>query len=201
VSLYLAPRALATSFLTAEAPLSRRASPAEVSDLVAVIYEELHVLARRQRALTGTQHTLDTTELLHETYLRLVDDRRVTRRGRAYFFAAAAHAMRRVLVDRARRRCATKRGGRAARPMIAIDDITVAATDRFVAELLDLDAALDRLAVLDARQAQVVECRYFGGLDVDETAEALGVSPRTVKAEWALARAWLYHALRDRTAG
>ena len=166
-----------------------------VTGLVPMIYDELRAMAHRQLAREGLEQTLQTTELVHEAYLRLVDDRYVTRRGRAYFFAAASHAMRRVLVDRARRRSAYKRGGGYC-TTFALDETSVA-VDAFAEELLDLDDALERLAALDPRQARVVECRYFGGLDVEETAVALGVSPRTVKSDWALARAWLYGELRD----
>jgi len=167
-------------------------------ELVPIVYEELRALARRQLAHEGRPATLQTTELVHEAYLRLVDDAQVTRRGRAYFFAAAAHAMRRVLVDRARRRSALKRGSAGgAEPMLSLDEVAVP-IDTFADDLLDLDAALGRLAEFDERKARIVECRYFGGLDVDETAEALDISPRTVKSDWAVARAWLYNALSER---
>jgi RNA polymerase sigma factor (TIGR02999 family) len=152
-------------------------------------------MAHRQlaRELGGPGRTLQTTELVHEAYLKLVDETQVTRRGRAYFFAAAANAMRQVLVDRARRRRASKRGsGRAA---LSLDEGSVA-VDTFADELVSLDDALGQLASISERQARVVDCRYFGGLTVEETAEALGVSPRTVKSDWALARAWLHNVLR-----
>ncbi|MGH7564508.1 MAG: ECF-type sigma factor, partial [Gemmatimonadota bacterium] len=125
-------------------------------------------------------------------YLRLVDDARVTRRGRAYFFAAAARAMREVLIDAARRRKAKKRGGGA--PLVSIDwqDERV---DAYAAEIIDLDRALEDLGRSNPRHAQVVECRFFGGMSVEETAVALDVSTRTIKADWALARAWLYQVL------
>lgn len=165
----------------------------EIDRLVPVIYEELRVMAQRQLARERRQATLQTTELVHEAYLRLVDDERVTRRGRAYFFGAAARAMRRVLVESARRRGAAKRGGGG--ELVTLEDDTVA-IDAYAAELLDLDRALDALERANPRHARVVECRYFGGLSVEETAQALDVSARTVKADWALARAWLYATLR-----
>jgi RNA polymerase sigma factor (TIGR02999 family) len=177
-------------------PVSFRSDDAAtVSELVPVVYDELRRLAHGQLARERNQATLQTTELVHEAYLRLADNEEVVRRGRAYFFAAAAHAMRRVLVDHARRRTAAKRGG--GEGLISLDDTRIA-VDSFAAELVDLDEALERLGALDSRQARVVECRYFGGLGVEETAEALGISPRTVKSEWAIARAWLYQSLHDR---
>jgi RNA polymerase sigma factor (TIGR02999 family) len=161
--------------------------------LVPLFYHELKGLARRQLAREGSAQTLQTTELVHEVYLRLVDQTQVTGRGRAYFFAAAARAMRQVLIDRARRRRAAKRGG----GQVALDlDQASIAVDAFADGLLDLDAALEELARLSPRQVRVVECRYFGGISVEETAKALDISPRTVKSDWALARAWLYNALR-----
>lgn len=167
--------------------------------LVPLIYGELRGMAHRQLAREGrggppgAGRTLQTTELVHEAYLKLVDETQVTSRGRAYFFAAAANAMRQVLIDRARRRRASKRGsGRAA---LSLDEGSIA-VDTFADELVSLDDALGQLATISERQARVVECRYFGGLTVEETAEALGVSPRTVKSDWALARAWLHNVLR-----
>ena len=163
-----------------------------VEGLVPLIYDDLREIAHRQLAREGRDHTLQTTALVHEAYMKLVDDTRVTGRGRAYFFAAAGRAMRQVLVDYARRRATDKRGGGAER--VSLDESRIA-VDEFAAELLDLDRALDRLAHLNPRHARVVECRFFAGLSVEETAEALDVSARTVKSDWALARAWLYDVL------
>ena len=167
--------------------------PPRLDALLPLVYDELRGLAHRQLAGEQAGHTLDTTALVHEAYVRLVDDTRVTRKGRAYFFGAAARAMRQVLVDHARRHTAKKRGG-AARP-VSLDAANLA-VDELADELLDLDRALEELAGRNPRHARVVECRYFGGLSVEETAEALDVSPRTVKYDWALARAWLHDALR-----
>lgn len=166
--------------------------------LVPLLYQELKRVAHWQLAREGSEQTLQTTDLVHETYLRLVDHTQVTRHGRAYFFAAAGRAMRRVLIDRARRRQAVKRGG--GQPALDLDQAGIA-VDAFADGLIDLDAALEELARLSTRQVRVVECRYFGGMSVEQTAEALGVSPRTVKSDWALARAWLYDALRSGAAG
>jgi RNA polymerase sigma-70 factor, ECF subfamily len=165
---------------------------AALDRLIPLIYDELREMAHRQLVRERHNDTLQTTGLVHEAYLKLADDTKVTRRGRAYFFAAAARAMRQVLVDRARRRNAAKRGGGVHE--VSLDEEQVAVDD-FVAELLDLDRALDQLAALNPRHARVVECRFFAGMSVEETAEALDVSPRTVKYDWALARAWLFDAL------
>lgn len=161
--------------------------------LVPVIYDELRQMAHRQLSGEGGDRPLQTTELVHEAYLKLVDDARVTRRGRAYFFGAAARAMRQVLIDAARRRGAVKRGGGAAQ--LTLEEHHHIAVDAYASELIDLDDVLSELERLNPRQARVVECRYFAGLSVEETAAALDVSPRTVKSDWALARAWLYDAL------
>jgi RNA polymerase sigma factor (TIGR02999 family) len=168
------------------------ASP-KLDQLVPLIFDELHEMAHRQLAREHHNVTLQTTALVHEAYLRLVDDARVTGRGRAYFFAAAARAMRQVLVDAARRRTAAKRGGGV--PLTSLDGQEPSA-DVYASDLLDLDRALEELKLRNPRQVQVVECRFFAGLSVEETATALDVSPRTVKADWALARAWLYDVLR-----
>ena len=162
-----------------------------LDDLVPLLYQELKRIASRQLG-RGSGRTLQTTELVHEAYLRLVDQTQITAHGRAYFFAAAARAMRHVLIDRARRRRAAKRGGGEA--LLDLDDVSIA-VDAFAESLVELDAALEDLTRLNPRQARVMECRYFGGMTVEETAEALAISPRTVKYDWALARAWLYGTL------
>ncbi len=165
---------------------------ATLDRLIPIVYDQLRAIAHRQRAREAADHTLDTTALVNEAYLRLVDDARVTRRGRAYFFGAAARAMRQILVDYARRRDALKRGG--GMEVVTLED-GHSPVDGFAAELLDLEAALQRLAQLSPRQAQVVELRYFGGLEVDEVAELLRVSVRTVELDWTMARAWLFREL------
>lgn len=160
--------------------------------LIPLVYEELRTLAHRRLADERRDDSLQTTALVHEVYLRLVDDTRVTQRGRAYFFAAVSRAMRRILVDRARRRLAAKRGEGA--ELVSLDEHQ-AAVDAYATELVDLDEALTRLAEHSPRHARVVELRYFAGLTVEQTAEAIGVAPRTVKSDWALARAWLFREL------
>ena len=162
--------------------------------LLPLVYDELRRIARRELRRERSDHTLTTTALVHEAYLTLVDQSRARPGDRVRFFAVAATAMRRVLIEYARRRRAAKRGG-GERPL-SLDETAVAATDS-AERLLALDDALTRLAALDARQARVVECRYFGGLTEEETAEALGVTARTVRRDWVKAKGWLYRELHD----
>jgi RNA polymerase sigma factor (TIGR02999 family) len=173
------------------------ADRSSLDSLVSLVYDELKSIAHRFLAGEPAERTLQTTALVHEAYLKLVDATTVGEHGRAYFFAAAARAMRQVLVDHARRRRAAKRNHGAP---LDLDHVQLA-VDAFAWEVLDLDAALERLAALNPRHARVVECRYFGGLTVEETAIALEVSSRTIKHDWALARAWLYNVLRNRAHG
>lgn len=163
-----------------------------LSNVFPLIYGELHRLAQRQLQREPDGHTLSPTALVHEAYIRLADYTRMEWTSRAHFMAVAATAMRRILVDHARGHRSIKRGGALRR--VAIESVELAVEDR--AELLiALDDALDRLRALDARQAQVVECRFFGGMTEEETAEALGISLRTAKRDWAKARSWLYREI------
>lgn len=143
------------------------------------------------------EHTLQATALIHEAYLRLVDQRRVEWRNRAHFFGIAAQMMRRVLVDHARARLAAKRGGdvRAITLERVVDADEQGGDADAALDVLALHEALERLALLDPQQARLVELRYFGGMNIDETATALGISPATVKREWTVARAWLRREL------
>lgn len=168
-----------------------------VDQLVPLVYDELRAIAHQALAREHGDRTLQTTALVHEAYLTLAGDANVTARGRAYFFAAAARAMRQVLVARARRRNAAKRGGGA--EVVTLGEVD--AGDRFAMELVDLDDALRRLARRNPRQVKVVEHRFFAGLSVKETAEVLGVSERTVESDWAMARAWLFQALGEEAPG
>lgn len=161
--------------------------------LVPLVYAELRRMAHRQLARERQRHTLDTTGLVHEVYVRLVDSDKLPLESRPYFFGAAARAMRRVLVDAARRRRRFKRGE--GRKAVDLDGLELA-VDGLAAELVDLDEALEHLARDYPRQARVVECRFFAGLSVEETASALELAERTVKRDWALARAWLFRFLR-----
>lgn len=156
--------------------------------LFSLIYEELRRIAHAQLRRERPDHTLGTTGLVHETYVRLVDQTRVEWRDRAHFFGAAAWAMRRILVDYARRALAARRGGGTA---LLLSDEDAPAIERGEM-LVALDEALDRLALLDRRLSQVVEYRYFGGFTEQETAEVLGVTRRTVQRDWVKARGWLY---------
>lgn len=184
--------------------LLRRASEGDreaFDSLLPFVYDELKSVAHRRLAAEPAGHTLDTTALVHETYLKLVEQDRVEWQSRAHFFAIAARAMRRILVDYARKRNAEKRGGGAEK--ISLEELpglpapgTVAEDDAVV--LVALDEALDRLEDFNARGADVVMYRYFGGLTHRETAEVLGVSEITVRRAWTAARAWLR---RELTAG
>ena len=160
--------------------------------LIPLVERELHQLAHRYLSHERPGHTLQTTALVHEAYLRLVGQRRTRFESRAHFFAIAAQIMRRILVNHARDRSASKRGGGACR--VSLDDAAVVSEER-AEELVALDEALDSLARLDERKARVVEFRYFGGLTVEETAEVLGVHPNTVTREWGQAKAFLHREL------
>jgi RNA polymerase sigma factor (TIGR02999 family) len=173
---------------------------AAFEQLVALVYDDLRAMAHRQLRSEAPGHTLNTTALVHEAYLDMVDQTHSGWRNRAHFFAVASTAMRHILIDYARRRNAQKRGG----PRIRVplhEGITTVEGEAASVELLDLDAALRELAEHDARMARIVECRFFGGMTTDETAEALGSSRRTVEREWTRARAHLYLALAPRDEG
>lgn len=187
--------ALAETRATSVTDLLVRARSGDSSALANVfplIYEELRGLAAQQLRNEPTGHTLSPTALVHEAYMRLIDYTRMEWTGRAHFMAVAATAMRRILVDHARGQRSLKRGGNLRR--ISIDAIQLG-TDDQVELLLAIDTALEKLKEHDARQAQVVECRFFGGMTEEETAEALGVGLRTVKRDWAKAKGWLYREI------
>ena len=169
--------------------------PAALEQLLPVVYRELKRIATRQLRRERVDHTLVPTALVHELYLRLVDQRRATCENRAHFFGLAAHLMRRILVDHARARHAAKRGDSAARLSLemAVEEERHPAGPE---DLLAIDLALERLATLDPEQARIVELRFFAGLTVEETAHVVNRSPRTIKREWRLARAWLFRELR-----
>ncbi|MBL9148767.1 MAG: sigma-70 family RNA polymerase sigma factor [Phycisphaerae bacterium] len=174
-----------TVLLRAAASGDRR----DVDALLAAIYDDLKRLAASQLGAGADRRTLNPTALVHEAYFRLIDQRSTDWKDRLHFFAVAARVIRRVLVDQARAKHALKRGGAAQRE--SIDQIDVAADEPPV-DMLALEEALEELAAIDARQATIVELRFFGGLSVDEIAEHLEISPRSVDREWACARAWLH---------
>jgi RNA polymerase sigma factor (TIGR02999 family) len=166
--------------------------------LIPFVYDELRAVARRQLRRRRPGLTLDTSGLVHETYLKLVDQSQVAWKDRAHFLAAAAVAMRHILVDQARRRTAQKRGGEDIR--VTLDEAELGSDEKAV-EILALDQALTALAGLSERLGKLVELRFFGGLTEEETAEALGTSERTVRRDWRKARAYLFLALSRQAAG
>lgn len=165
---------------------------AAAADLWELTYQELRRIAQRYLHRERNDHTLSATALVHEAYVRLVDQTRIEYRDRAHFFAVASKVCRRILVDYARRRTAEKRGG--SRVKVTLDD-KAAVVDAQSDELVALNEALERLMTLNERLGKVVEMRYFGGLSEEETAEILGVTPRTVRRDWAKAKGFLYDAL------
>ncbi|MEO8372551.1 MAG: sigma-70 family RNA polymerase sigma factor [Candidatus Solibacter sp.] len=177
-----------TRLLHAVAQGDRNAEPR----LLELVYSELHRLAAAYMRRERRDHTLQTSALVNEAYLRLLGNGPVCWDNRAHFYVTAAHTMRRILIDHARKRQSAKRSGEAQRVVL---DEAMALVDEDPVRFLDLDAALDRLAELDARQTRIVELRFFAGLNVEETAEILKISEKTVKRDWAMARAWLENQL------
>ncbi len=169
-------------------------------ELFPLVYDELHQLAERQRRRWQGDDTLNTTALVHEAYLRLVDQSAPAWESRAHFVAVASRAMRQILLDYAKRKRRAKRGGRQRQiPLHQVEAALKPGGDPSEAEteaLIALDASLRRLDEHDERQSRIVECRFFGGMAIEDTAEALGISPATVKRGWAMAQAWLYRDLR-----
>ena len=165
-----------------------------LDQLMPLIYAECRRIAARQLAAERGDHTLDPTALVHELYLRLIGQRSATWENRAQFFAVAARLMRRILVDHARAHHAGKRGGDALFVSLRVAGDTP--TESHAVDVMAIDAALERLGALDPEQVRIVELRYFAGLTVEETAQVVGRSARTVKREWQLARAWLHRELR-----
>lgn len=164
-----------------------------LDDLLPFVYGELRRLAHSYLKGERRDLTLQTTALVHEAYLKLIDQRSVNFQNRAQFFALSATAMRRILLDNARRRTAEKRGSGEKVSLEEIGDISSGANEN----LIELDLALQELEVFDAKQAKIIELRYFGGMTIEETAEVLAISPATVKREWTMARAWLYERIKD----
>lgn len=181
-----------------------RGAPGAMDRLMPMVYRDLKRIAHRQLAAELGGHTLSTTAVVHEAYLRLAEQSRTQWVDRGQFFAVAARAMRRILIDYARQHQAARRGG-PGRSAVALEflengDSPAISVPERADSLLALDEALEGLRLMDERLARVVECRFFAGLNEVETSEALGVSQRTVARDWQMARAWLHEALRDETA-
>jgi RNA polymerase sigma factor (TIGR02999 family) len=175
----------------------REGNQGALDDLYPLVYDELHRLARRYMSRERKGHTLQTTALINEAYVRLVDQRNVQWANRSHFFAISAQIMRRILIDHARRHAYAKRGGGA--QQVSLDEVANLTSVRG-SELLRLDEALKILAEMDPRRSQVVELRYFGGLNNEEIAGVLNVSENTVTRDWNMARAWLYQQLSESAA-
>lgn len=166
-----------------------KGSSTAFDDLVALIYPELRRLARRHMRQENPAHTLQTSALINEAYLRLVNQRDVAWQDRGHFFAVAAQVMRHILIDHARKHHVVRRGGGLQR--VSLDETAVTSHER-ASEFVALDEALTKLAVVDARKSQIVEMKFFGGLTVEEVAEVMKLSPITIKREWRAAKAWLH---------
>jgi RNA polymerase sigma-70 factor, ECF subfamily len=173
-----------------------RGDKSAADQLLPIVYSELHRLAKSYMSRERRDHTLQPTALINQAYLRIAQQEHMEWQNHAHFIGFAANVMRRVLVDHARERNAAMRGG--GRVRVELDE-GVAASPEASAEILQLEEALTRLEQLNPRQAQVVEMRYFGGLSVEEVASILGIAPRSVKRDWALARMWLYQEIQKRT--
>jgi RNA polymerase sigma-70 factor (ECF subfamily) len=169
---------------------------AALDKLIPLVHDELHRLAHHYMRQERAGHTLQTTALANEAYVRLIDQRSVRWESRAHFLAIAAQLMRRILVDYARSRCYAKRGGEARQ--VSFDESAIVSPQRG-SDLVAVDDALTELAARDSRKSQIVELRFFGGLNIEETAEVMGVSASTVQREWRRAKAWLYQAISQGT--
>ena len=172
----------------------RRGDQSALAKLTPLVYDELRRMAHRYVQRERSGHTLQTTALVHEVYLRLAGDQQIEWRDRAHFFAVSAQVMRHILIDHARRRRYAKRGGDA--PHVSLTDANAMTQER-AKELVSLDEALDELAKLDQRKAKVVELRYFGGLSLEETAEVIEISVMTVRRDWRAAKAWLFRRMKN----
>jgi RNA polymerase sigma factor (TIGR02999 family) len=161
--------------------------------LLPLVYNELRRLAHSYLSHERLDHTLQTTALVHEAYLKLIDQRSVNWQNRAQFFAISAQAMRRILLDNARRHTAAKRGSGGQK--LSLDEVATLSGDSANESLIALDLALQKLETIDAAQSKIVELRYFGGLTIEETAEVLKISPSSIQREWTVARAWLYKTI------
>ena len=167
--------------------------------LMPLVYDELHLIASRHLARERPERTLQTTALVNEAYMKLVDQRKVDWQNRAHFFALAARLMRRIVLDDVRKRRREKHGGDVVRIPIEGLQVSAPAARMDAVDVLELDRALTQLEALDADQGRIVELRYYGGLTIEETAAVMGVSTATIKREWAMAKGWLFRTLTDGT--
>ena len=167
-----------------------------LDELTPIVYAELRRLAHRYMRGERPDHDLQTSALVNEAYIRLVDYKRMQWQNRAHFFAIAAQLMRRILIDRARKRYNSKRGGDVRK--VSLDQAAIVSTGRS-SDLVALDEALTDLEAIDQRKSKVVELRFFGGLNIEETAEVMSISPATVQREWSMAKAWLYREISQNT--
>ena len=175
-----------------------KGEPRALNELLPLVHAELRRQAARYLRRERQNHTLQPTALVNEAFLKLVEQRNVRWQNRAHFFGVAAQSMRRVLIDHARTQKRLKRGG--PKHQVTLDDAMIRTEGRSI-DVLALDQALDRLAVIDERQARIVELRFFGGLSVEETGEVVGLSPATIKREWSMAKAWLHSELKSLASG
>jgi RNA polymerase sigma factor (TIGR02999 family) len=172
-----------------------KGDPKALDGLMPLVYDELHRIASRYLRRERQGHTLQTTALINEAYMRIVDQDRVNWQSRAHFFGVAAQMMRRILVDHARSHLYAKRGGGAQK--LSLDEAIATPQERDL-DLVALDEALTTLAEIDPQQGRIIELRFFGGLTIEETAEVLSISPATVKRDWNMAKAWLYGEISNR---
>jgi RNA polymerase sigma factor (TIGR02999 family) len=172
----------------------REGDEAALGELLPLVYDELHRLAARYMRRESPGHTLQTSALVNEAFIRLIDQREVHWKNRAHFFGIAAQLMRRILLDHARGQARAKRGGGVHR--VSLDEGAIVSAQR-AAELIALDDALNALAAFDSRKSRIVELRFFGGLSNEEVAEVTGISLRTIEREWRKAKAWLHHAISE----
>ncbi len=161
-----------------------------LKELMPLVYRELHAIAQRHLRHESPERTLQTTDLVHEAYLKLINQTRIQWQNRAHFYAISAQAMRRILIDHARKNLREKRGGQATK--LSLDEGLIDVSDNGAEDLIVLDEALKKLAALDPKKSQLVELRYFGGLSIEEAAEVLGCGAATVVRQWRLTKAWLY---------
>jgi RNA polymerase sigma-70 factor, ECF subfamily len=188
---------LSSQHITSRLRSWREGNEEALNELIPIVYDELHKQAKQFLRHESVDNTLQTSALINEAYIKLIDQKDVRWQNRAQFFALASQLMRRILIDHARTKHREKRGGHDLK--LPLDEAVLAAADETSVDLIALDEALTGLAAFDAQQARIVELRYFGGLTINETAEALHISHATVERDWQVAKAWLHHQLKPKT--